>query len=187
MSVLDNEHDQKFFSIYSSLKNIYNKYNKDSKGCSGCKERRLLKQFKSTVESIEKNHTIILTAHPDISEEMFEFFMEQYKDRENCEDCIIKHLSTAIIFLTETIEGYTNHLQHAWSEIKQAYAEGFRERLDFNDLIDTKEKILNYLQIEDPDLLTIGALNVAEEFCVDTEFINKIRDIRKEIMEYDEE
>jgi len=97
--------------------------------------------------------------------------------RPECQECVQKHLAACLVLLTECVNGYPEHLQHAVAHYEEARAEGFRGKLDFSNLDKTREILMKMTQAASLRTRLTGTLTILEELA-DSTLAGKIREVR---------
>ena len=111
--------------------------------------------------------------------------IKRKRDNIPCDDCVRKHLSTALIYMTEALTGY-NHAPRAMAEIREAKREANKEweskikqLMSIKLLPDSRKFLIDILGYKAE---LIGRLNILETILLDKEDVEKIREIRKKHM-----
>ena len=120
------------------------------------------------------------------------------KERTSCKDCMLKHISQAVILTSEMQQGYPEHSSLAKQHIKEANSElGDDTNLNLYlkliyDCVDSNvsiahERLLKFLNNQTNDIdkwLAVGHLAEASEESIKDypELANKIREYRLKVM-----
>lgn len=188
VEILDDKNERKFLvKKYPELLKIYEQYDeKFGNGCSGCIKKKFKNKILDKIKEYENQDK--KEFRENLSENSIKEILNiidqrnrQFKQkREKCNECIRKHLCTALILLTEKVEGYEHHKDHAQAELDQAFEEGMERKLNINDE-NLKKKILQSINMDERRSKIIGLLNLTEEFSTDEKTMNDIRNIRKNL------